>query len=234
MKSLLISFICLFMIFGSSSCHGGHMVKKLNANYTDAIFVKGIQTIPGNIQCEYYDLGGEGIAFHDTDSINSGSGELNKGADYLSKFRAQEAVDISYTKFHDSIDNSKFNIIQPSEGQLYVGWTEPGEWIRYTVDVKTAGTYSIGIMYTANAKGQIALVTDENISTGPMNVLSTYDSQDPISWRQWHHWNYLDSIGKIDLKKGLQTLTLHTVKRGQMNYDFLSFNLVTSNHNSIH
>ncbi|MEI6424613.1 MAG: hypothetical protein WCP55_20515, partial [Lentisphaerota bacterium] len=33
--------------------------------------------LPGKLQCEYYDLGGEGVAFHETDSINSGSGKLN-------------------------------------------------------------------------------------------------------------------------------------------------------------
>jgi hypothetical protein len=35
------------------------------------------QQIPGKIQCEFYDQGGEGIAYHDTDSINNGSGKLN-------------------------------------------------------------------------------------------------------------------------------------------------------------
>ncbi len=34
------------------------------------------QIIPGRIQCEWYDSGGEGIAYHDKDSINHGSGHL--------------------------------------------------------------------------------------------------------------------------------------------------------------
>lgn len=213
------------MVFTMVSC-GIKGAKTSSFVYTDTIYKKGIQSIPGKIQCEYYDFGGEGVAFHDTDSINSGSGILNKGKDYLSNFRAQEAVDISYTKLHDSVDNSKFNFIQPEKDQLYVGWTEPGEWINYTVDVETNGTYAIGIMYTANADGQISLETNRKGSTGPMDILSTYVSKDPIDWRQWHHWNYLDSIGKIELIKGVQTLTLHTVANGQMNYDFLSFTLV--------
>ncbi|MFH0758843.1 MAG: hypothetical protein V2B15_16260 [Bacteroidota bacterium] len=113
------------------------------------------QSIPGKLQCEFYDLGGEGIAFHDTDSSNNGSGNLNNVAGYLNTFRMDEAVDISYTKFHDSIDNSIYNFVQREERQLYVGWTEPGEWIKYSVDVKTAGLYRIGIMYTANDNGQM-------------------------------------------------------------------------------
>jgi len=47
-----------------------------------------------------------------------------------------------------------------------------------------------------------------------------------VPWRQWHHWNYLDQIALIDLKKGLQTLTLHTVEIGQMNYDYINFKFV--------
>jgi hypothetical protein len=53
----------------------------------------------------YYDLGEEGIAYHDFDSKNNGSGTLNPAdGSYQNEFRIQEGVDISYTKFHDSID----------------------------------------------------------------------------------------------------------------------------------
>ena len=45
--------------------------------FSNTVYKGGAQTIPGKLQCEYYDLGGEGIAFHDTDTINSGSGGLN-------------------------------------------------------------------------------------------------------------------------------------------------------------
>jgi len=38
-----------------------------------------LQTIPGKLQCEYYDFGGEGIAYHDSDTINSGSGKIKSG-----------------------------------------------------------------------------------------------------------------------------------------------------------
>ena len=71
--------------------------------YQDALYKKGAQKIPGKLQCEYYDLGGEGIAYHDADSINSGSGRLNKvDGSYLHSFRINEPVDISYTKLRPS------------------------------------------------------------------------------------------------------------------------------------
>ena len=191
--------------------------------YTDKSTLNSIQQIPGKIQCERYDLGGEGIAFHDTDTLNSGSGRLNRGIDYLSLFRKDEAVDVSFTKFHDSIDNSKYNIIDPNEGQLYVGWTEPGEWIKLTVDVEESGVYTIGLMYTSNGDGQISFSINDKDMTGLIDVTSTHSVEDPINWRQWHHWNYKEDLAQIKLNKGIQVLTFHTVTNGQMNYDFVSF-----------
>src|SRR5690349_13491921 len=85
---------------------------------------KAMQTIPGRLQFELYDAGGEGVAFHDNDSTNSGSGKLNPAdGNYLNEFRLHESVDISYTKFRDPlIDNSPFNFVDPEPDQLYVGW----------------------------------------------------------------------------------------------------------------
>jgi len=60
-----------------------------------------IQQIPGRVECEYYNEGGEGVAYHDSDSINNGSGKLNPAnGTYLNEFRMKEGVDISYTKEH--------------------------------------------------------------------------------------------------------------------------------------
>jgi hypothetical protein len=42
----------------------------------------------------YYDLEGEGVAYHDTDPQNHGSGELNPAdVTYLNEFRIHEGVD---------------------------------------------------------------------------------------------------------------------------------------------
>jgi Carbohydrate binding module (family 6) len=193
--------------------------------FVDSVYSQGPQILPGKLEPEYFDFGGEGIAYHDTNSNNSGSGGLNKGGDYLSQFRKNEAVDISFTKFHNAADNSKFNVVHPKDKELYVGWTEPGEWIKYTVDVKTTGTYQVGIMYTANENGQISLSSNDKDISGLLNIKSTFDAADSVKWRQWHHWNYIETLGEVRLKKGLQVITLHTVRKGQMNYDYLEFKL---------
>src|ERR1700739_3484953 len=40
--------------------------------FHDSVYHGGPQKIPGRVQCAYYDLGGEGGAYHDTDKKNKG------------------------------------------------------------------------------------------------------------------------------------------------------------------
>jgi hypothetical protein len=82
--------------------------------------------VPGRVMCAYYDVGGEGVAYHDSDAKNHGSGTLNPaGGTYLNQFRMNEGVDTSYAKFHDQIDNHPYNLVLPPENLFCVGWVEP-------------------------------------------------------------------------------------------------------------
>lgn len=228
MKNRILTILsCLFYLGILSSCNSNSTGIYKGAPYADSLYHAGPQAIPGKLQCEYYDIGGEGIAYHDSDSINSGSGKLNPAdGSYLHEFRMNEAVDISFTKFRDpAIDNNPYNLAEPEKDQLYVGWTQPGEWTKYTVSVEKSGTYQLGIMYTSNQNGKISLSVNDKDATGPIPIPSTFVKADTVAWRQWHHWNYIDQIARIVLKKGIQTITLHTVETGQMNYDFINFKL---------
>ena len=221
---IIILSILLFPRCNSKS----RIVNYRGTPYTDSVYKKGAQIIPGKLQCEYFDFGGEGIAYHDNDSINSGSGHLNPSdGSYLNEFRIREAADISYTKFREpAIDNNSFNFVEPEKDQLYVGWTSPGEWTKYTINVEAAGSYKLGLMYTSNQNGIISFSVNDVDITGPISVPSTFVPADSVAWRQWHHWNYIDNIANVHLKKGLQTFTIHTVEIGQMNYDYINFQKV--------
>lgn len=191
--------------------------------HVGAPWLEHAQAIPGRVQCEFYNQGGEGVAYHDTDSLNNGSGKLNPpNGNILNEFRMQEGVDISYTKSRN-IDQHAFNKVQPELNQLYVGWTEPGEWINYTLYVKETGWYRLGIQYTAHATGVLAFDLNGEQALQTVNITSTYDPADTVAWRQWHHWNRLDSLGEIWIRQGTHVLTLRVVGEGNMNFDFLEF-----------
>jgi hypothetical protein len=136
-----------------------------------------------------------------------------------------EGVDISYTKSGD-IDNNPYNVVEPEMGKLYAGWTEPGEWINYTVKVSKSGTYQVDLMYTASGDGGIALDMDGKPLTEELLVPSTRNEKESVEWRQWHHWNRKNALATVKLTKGIHVLTLKTVSNGNMNYDFLEFRLI--------
>jgi hypothetical protein len=71
-------------------------------------------SLPGRIEAENFDNGGEGVAYHDTTSTNEGG------------FYRSEGVDICTCG---------------SPYGLSVGWTQPEEWMEYTVTVASYGTY---------------------------------------------------------------------------------------------
>src|SRR5258708_8600694 len=85
--------------------------------FHDSCYIGSPQKVPGKVLCAYYDLGGEGVAYHDADAKNHGSGELNPAdGSYLNEFRIHEGVDTSYTKFNRKphpINHTPFNNIAP-------------------------------------------------------------------------------------------------------------------------
>ncbi len=192
--------------------------------YRDSAHAGEPQRIPGRVECAFYDLGGEGVAYHTVEKRNHGSGELNPAnGTYLNEFRMNEAVGTSYTKFHDSIDNSPYDLVQPAENQLYVGWTSAGEWFRMTVEVEHEGRYAVDFLYTSNRGGDISLDLDGRPLTPAMAVLSTRSALEPIPWRQWHHWNLTGRIATVKLPGGTHVLTLHVLTQGNMNLAYLDF-----------
>jgi hypothetical protein len=197
--------------------------------FQDSHYRTAPQRIPGRVECAAYDVGGEGVAYHDSDPVNHGSGQLNPAdGTYLNEFRMHDGVDISYTKFptaagKDAIDNNAYETVTPPKDQLYVGWTEPGEWFNITIDVAKAGKYTADLLYTSNRGGSISLDVNGHDATGPVTIPTTFNSADPIAWRQWHHWNILRNAVTLDLPAGRNVLTVHIVTGGNMNLAYFDF-----------
>src|SRR6516164_2089997 len=118
-------FLCLTAsLFAADGFCQSFLSEHKGSSYHDSRYQGGAQKIPGRVLCAYYDLGGEGIAYHDTDPRNHGSGELNPAdGTYLNEFRIREGVDTSYTKFNrkpDPVDDNPFDKVVPPADLLYV------------------------------------------------------------------------------------------------------------------
>jgi hypothetical protein len=197
--------------------------------FQDSHYTMAPQRIPGRVECAAYDVGDEGVAYHDSDAVNHGSGQLNPAdGSYLNEFRMHDGVDISYTKFptaegKDAIDNNHYEVVTPPKDQLYVGWTEPGEWFNVTVEVAKAGKYRADLLYTSNRGGSISLDVNGQDATGPVTIPTTYNGAEPIAWRQWHHWDILRNAVVLDLPAGRNVLTVHILTGGNMNLAYFDF-----------
>jgi hypothetical protein len=185
--------------------------------FNDKFYKAGAQVIPGRVELAYYDLGGEGIAYHDVTPANEGSvlnhtkGHARPGvSEYICFFRENEGVDISYTK--DWADFNHPNKVDPKVNQLYIGWEEDGEWTNYTVDIKAAGKYKIVTVYG----------NEDNKSTLWLNNQKICDLRLPISTGNWHYWDQA-TIGEVTfINTGLNLLTLKYNKGSNLAYlDFI-------------
>lgn len=225
-RALFPALLVLVSVTALVGAKGDFLSTYKGTPFHDTRYQGGAQKIPGKVFCAYYDLGGEGVAYHDTDPKNHGSGELNPvDGSYLNEFRINEGVDTSYTKFNrdPQIDDNPFEKVKPPAELPYVGWTEPGEWFNLTVQTAEAGEYSADLLYTSNRGGTISIDVNGEAATGPLTIASTYNAADPLAWRQWHHWNIAPGLVRLKLPTGKSVLTVHVLTEGQMNFATLDF-----------
>ena len=104
--------------------------------------------VPGTINAEDYDKGGEGVAYHDTSAANKGG-----------KYRT-DGVDIWYSS------NSLI--------KYYTGANATGEWLEYTVNVANSGTYSLDLhVSTPNSGCKASVKLDGKDLAGTIAVPNT-------------------------------------------------------------
>jgi hypothetical protein len=107
----------------------------------------GPHNIPGTLEAEDFDNGGEGLAYH-----------VSQNPSQTPVYRPTENVAIeSYTA-----------------GQYDIGFTTNGEWTTYTVNVANDGYYKIeSYVASGNANGQFHLEMDNVVITGNIIVPNT-------------------------------------------------------------
>jgi hypothetical protein len=79
--------------------------------------------VPGVVQAENYDTGGQGVAYNTTSTNGTGNSYRSDG------------IDLEATS--------------DSGGGYDLGWTSSGQWFRYTVNAASAGTYTVSFRVAA-------------------------------------------------------------------------------------
>lgn len=104
------------------------------------------QTIPGTVELEFYDHGGQNVSFYDDSEENFGV------------FRLGNSVDI------DGFGNDEFAL----------GWNRVDEWTEYTLDATETAMYDMeAVIASPNGEGQFHLELDGVLLGNTMTVTNT-------------------------------------------------------------
>jgi predicted Rdx family selenoprotein len=152
--------------------------------------------IPGLIEAENFDEGGEGVAYHDQSSGNAGG-----------QYR-QTDVDITTTS--------------DVGGGFALGFVQSGEWLKYSVSVAAAGSYTLDARVASSGTGGLFHVEVDGVDvTGPLAVPNTGG---------WQTWQTI-STGGISLTSGPHVLRLVIDTNGSTgwwgNLNYLRWRTVT-------
>lgn len=109
-------------------------------------------TLPGFVQLEDYDMGGQSVSFYDKDFVNEGGSYREDGVDIVQV---------------DSADASK---------GYAIGYTQAGEWLEYSVNVVTTGKFVFRASVADGLEGgSIRLFIDGKAVTDTVAVPQTED-----------------------------------------------------------
>ena len=156
-------------------------------------------SIPGTIPAAYYDIGARGLSYSDSDYWNDGDGGYNDGwvfrNDGVDVEGSDDDINIPYT----------------------VGWTEAGEWLGYTIQNVTPGTYDVSFSIAAPSSGGIFYAQLEGQNLGVIDVPATGG---------WYNWDDIPAQ-TVTLSEGDKFLKIQIVQAG-FNIQSITFDLVLS------
>ena len=144
--------------------------------------------VPGTVHASNYDTGGQGTAYN----VTSTNGTANT-------YRS-DGVDLEATTDTGGGDD--------------LGWTAAGQWFKYTVNVATAGTYTVGLRLAAPTAVADALHIDNSAGT---NLSGNIAVPATGGYQTWTTVN-----ATVVLPAGTQTLTIDQDAAG-WNINYLTF-----------
>jgi Carbohydrate binding module (family 6)/F5/8 type C domain/Abnormal spindle-like microcephaly-assoc'd, ASPM-SPD-2-Hydin len=144
--------------------------------------------VPGTVQAANYDTGGQGLAYNLT-SVNGTA----------SSYRSDEVDLETCTDTGCGYD---------------LGWTAAGQWFKYTVNVATAGTYTVSFRVASPSGVTDALHIDNSAGT---NLSGSVNAPDTGGWQDW-----ATVTASVTLPAGQQTLTVDQ-DNGGWNIHYMAF-----------
>jgi hypothetical protein len=158
---------------------------------TEAPYGGTAAAVPGTVQAANYDTGGQGVAYNVTSVNGTADSYRPDGVDL------EACTDTGAAGCGDDL-----------------GWTATGQWFKYTVNVATAGTYTVSLR-VASPNG----VTDglHIANSAGASLSGAVSVPDTGGWQDW-----ATVTASVTLPAGQQTLTVDQ-DNGGWNLRYLAF-----------
>ncbi|MDR2627137.1 MAG: carbohydrate-binding protein, partial [Dysgonamonadaceae bacterium] len=181
------------------TCSGGNFSQKIRVSVAYTRPFKGPHILssaaPYTLPMVNFDLGGEGYAFHDNDTGNSGN----------LPYRA------------DNGDNTGGAVDMENASNPNIGWTGDGEWLQYTVEVRTPGKYQVEVEEASpNSDGSFRIEVNGVDQTGTVIASNTGG---------WGNFGWDVVPAKLTLDEGVNKIKYYFV-HGAHNIRTLRFTYV--------
>ena len=172
-----------------------------------------INFVPGRVEIENYDEGGEGVSFHDMTTNPDGQGgsaDCSRGDNVYITERGPDTA-----------------------GECVVAWTEAGEWLEYSVLVEMAGSYKVTFSVANGFDGEPGAARGafklQRVSSSGFVEDLTPEIAVPATGG-WHQYREIFFDG-LELDEGIQIFRLMFTSNGGPgvntpgNMDYMQFDL---------
>jgi hypothetical protein len=192
-----------------------------------ATVTAGPYAVPGRIDLINYDLGGVGVAYDCAHhEVKGGFGYRTDTPTATLSLTAPSKQDVWF-QAGASLDGTPYPSATTQE--FYVGAIDAGDWFDYTIDVKTAGTYSVSSTW-ATGNGPPGAGSGD----GSMGVQISINGALLVDWKatfpdltkaNYHNWKPYPTFATIQLVAGLQVMKVQATFN-HFNFDYLELTLV--------
>jgi hypothetical protein len=198
----------------------------------------GPYAIPGRLDFVNYDLGGDGVGYHQSEHAQRGgagyridtppTATLSLTSDCIPNGGGPPCQNVWYDT-SPTLDGTVYPT--PTTADFSVGAVHVGDWFNFTVNVETTGTYSLSSTWATGSgppggeggNGDMGLSVFSNGTK-----LATWTAVFPNfnMYADYHHWVAYPSFASVTLAAGPQVIQLYS-EATALQLDYVQFALVT-------
>ncbi|HVY28826.1 MAG TPA: carbohydrate-binding protein [Polyangiaceae bacterium] len=216
MKKLALGFGLFVVLIGARAR------ADVPAGYQGTPFHGTATSLPGRVEFENFDEGGQDVAWR----VDDHTGNFGVGGCAANDYRNDlPHPQLCLTNQGTEVDTYTMGPMMgqkyPSDAMpqsIYIGYTHAVDWVKLTVNVSKAGKYHLSSVWASEPGGADAIkfqISFNDVLKADVKLPGTGG---------YHNWVAAPDFATVDLEAGLQVLQF-SAKSMHLNYDYIQFSL---------